>query len=208
MNGRLSLVLATGLASVLSVLSCSSGGATRCDGALCAEESAGAEAPTITRTPLGGAACGALEVGVTEGAYAQDFATFDQSGQTVLLSDFCGKVVALQMGAMWCPTCQNEAKHLQETQAKYAARGLLLLTLLAENAAFEPIELHDLGLWANYFELSTPILADPNWQIWDRYFEVHATPRSLLIGPDGKILKVGYVFTDEDYEAALSTLGR
>lgn len=150
-----------------------------------------------------GAACSDASAGTGEGDAMQDFALLDQNGESVLLSDYCGQVVYLQFGAMWCPTCRSEAAKINGLVERHSAAGLVVLNLITETPEGQVPTIDDLLAWANHFDLATPVLGDPEWQIWDRYFPVHSTPRAMLVDRDGQILRVDFVLTEEQLQEAL-----
>jgi len=134
----------------------------------------------------------------------QNFRLIDQYGGKVRLDSFCGDVIVLQMGAMWCPSCQSEANKIPDLMKEYGPQGLTILNLLAETTSGQaPIEA-ELLEWADYFDVSTPVLADPNWEVWERYFDRHVTPRAILVDREGRIRKIDYVITQEDIQSAIN----
>jgi len=156
------------------------------------------------RKQLSGPACEqGAESGEGVGSLIEDFALEDQHGETVLLSDFCGQVILLQMGAMWCPTCQSEAERIPELLESFGT-DFVALNVLSENGAGDPARPVDLDAWAEHFDLTSPVLADPGWRIWDRYFPSHTTPRSILIGADGRIRVIDFVVVDSEIESAIA----
>ena len=134
----------------------------------------------------------------------EDFSLIDQEGDSVLLSDYCGQVVYLQLGAMWCPTCRAEAEKFNEYLDRYEDEGLVILNLLSETPQGEPPNSDHLKAWANLFELTLPVLADTNWEVWDRYFPVHATPRAILVDREGRIQRLDYVISEDSLAEALA----
>jgi peroxiredoxin len=138
--------------------------------------------------PQGGCTDGT--VGTAEGDLMEDFALQDQNGNTVRLSDYCGSVVLLEMGAMWCGVCQEYASEIPETMAEYGSQGLVILNLLAENEQGGTPSQSELTEWATTYGITTPVLADANWGVWNRYFG-EATPENILVGRDGEILVLG-----------------
>lgn len=154
---------------------------------------------------LDSAACDpGASYGTTPKELIQNFRLMDQYGGKVRLDSFCGDVIVLQMGAMWCPTCQAEATKIPDLMQEYGPQGLTILNLLAETTFSQaPIEA-ELLEWADYFDVSTPVLADPNWEVWERYFDRHVTPRAILVDREGRIRKIDYVITEEDIQATIN----
>lgn len=155
------------------------------------------------REPLQGAACVEGEAGRRPGDAAEDFGLADQHGELVILSDYCGKVVLLQMGAMWCPQCQDDAQAIVPRLETHGDE-LVILNLLVENGASDPPRQIDLEAWAEHFEITTPVLADKGWAVWERYFASHATPRAILLGRDGRIRVIDRAISEDEIEAALA----
>lgn len=143
----------------------------------------------------GTAACGEGTPGTAVGDLAEDWALTDQHGNTVRLSDFCGSVVYIGAGAMWCPGCQADAEEMKSLADDYGARGLVTIDMMAETAGGETPTPADLLAWASTYGLTTPVVADPDWGVWNRYWPGEGTPREMLIGRDGRIIEVGFVET-------------
>jgi|GEM_PF-3363527 len=152
--------------------------------------------------PVGEAACGDGDAGRALGSLAENFTLLSQEGKEVSLSDYCGKVVYIPMGAMWCPACQSTAEEIPQTMATYGGSGLVVLNLMAETARGATPDQEALSTWADTYDLVTPVLADSDWGVWERYFPSHSTPKELLIGRDGTLLEIGWVGT-RSIESAL-----
>jgi thiol-disulfide isomerase/thioredoxin len=52
------------------------------------------------------------------------------SGSTFRISDFAGKVVLVEMIAVWCPTCQGEMSQVQQLHETYGQDGDLITVTL------------------------------------------------------------------------------
>jgi peroxiredoxin len=159
--------------------------------------------------PVVEAACGAAPAGRKVGDLVEDFELRDQNGSRVQLSDYCGKVVYIALGAMWCTECIHHAEAIPELVADFGDESLVVLTVMTENPDFDPPSQKDLETWAKSFDLSSPVLGDDGWRVWDRYYRYHAAPGQLLIGRDGRIRKKlsfdsPHEVTAADVEAAVS----
>lgn len=60
---------------------------------------------------------------------APGFELTDAYGDPVRLSDFAGRVVALQFWARWCSSCEGDLRLFQTIHKKYANRGVTVLGL-------------------------------------------------------------------------------
>src|ERR1700675_576257 len=63
-----------------------------------------------------------------------EFTITDPSGKQVLISSFKGKVLVLPFMFTTCPHCQHEAQMLTKVQKDYAARGLVVLGTIFNDA--------------------------------------------------------------------------
>lgn len=64
---------------------------------------------------------------VVAGDKAPEFSVRTDSGRTVSLPDFGGKVLVLNFWASWCPPCVQETPTLSRFAAAYANRGVVVL---------------------------------------------------------------------------------
>jgi thiol-disulfide isomerase/thioredoxin len=65
----------------------------------------------------------------TEPRTIPDIAFKDAEGQTVLLSDWRGHMVLLNLWATWCAPCKTEMPSLDRLQAKLGGKGVAVLAL-------------------------------------------------------------------------------
>jgi peroxiredoxin len=145
----------------------------------------------------GKAACSEKPAGTEEGDLVEDFALTDQSGATVHISDYCGQVIYIPMGAMWCPACKADAEEIPGLVAQYGSEGLVVLNVMAETARGDAPGTADLQTWADTYGIVTPVLSDPGWGVWKRYWPEGETPHELLIDRDGRIVNNSYVWSDQ-----------
>ncbi|HYO97969.1 MAG TPA: redoxin domain-containing protein [Polyangiaceae bacterium] len=152
--------------------------------------------------PTGSAACGTAPPGTTVGSPIENFVLMDQSGNSVSLSNYCDKVVYIVAGAMWCPGCRTDAEELESIYQTYKDRGLFTLNMLAENNRARTPTTAELTTWATTYGITTPVIADPNWQVWNRYWVEGETPKGMLLGRGGIIRDLTWPGT-RDIERAL-----
>ncbi len=129
------------------------------------------------------------------GQVTDNFALMDQHGEMVRLHDFCGREVLLVTSAMWCEPCQDEAPELQHWYETYADQGLMVITLLGENAGGNTPSQTDLESWATSYGLEHPVLADANWQVSNRWPGAYI-PTMHLLG-DGAVVIAGDTYVSE-----------
>jgi thiol-disulfide isomerase/thioredoxin len=66
---------------------------------------------------------------------APDFSALDLQGHQVELSQYRGRVVLVNFWATWCAPCLEEIPALMTLQAKYGARGFVVLGLAMDDGA-------------------------------------------------------------------------
>jgi peroxiredoxin len=155
----------------------------------------GAESPWITL--VRSTASSGPEQGRQVGQLAYDFTLLDKAGNRKTLSNYRGKVVLVDFSTMWCGPCKIEASELQQLYLKYRSQGFIVLAVLCENYASDPVRPSDCKAWAETYHLTVPVLADLFWGVFDPYYAFPSTrriPNNVLIDKTGKIRwkKLGY----------------
>lgn len=118
------------------------------------------------------------------------------------LARFRGKVVVIDFWASWCAPCRQSFPWLNEMQAKYRDRGLVVIGVNVDSERAE----------AARFLKQTPadfqIVYDPDGLLAARY-QVPGMPSSYIIGRDGQQAGVHIGFRNgmrEEREAELERL--
>ena len=105
----------------------------------------------------------------------------DQSGKTVTLADFRGRMVLINLWATWCAPCIHEMPSLARLQAQLG--GLTILAISEDRRGAEVVEpfVHKLGLGglAIYLDAKSEV---------GHAFAVEGLPTSILVDRDGRIL--------------------
>lgn len=129
---------------------------------------------------------------VRVGSKAPDFSIELQkdgnpSGKTVTLSDYKGKALFLHFWATWCPPCKVELPHLEKLAQKIESKG--------DNAKinFLAICISDSQKSLSSFMKENGYTfaggLDATGRIAMKY-GIQGVPTSILISPEGKILKI------------------
>ena len=116
---------------------------------------------------------------------APDFVTEKLEGGKTSLADHRGKLVLLHFWATWCMPCRVEMPGLESLWQQYKDQGLVILAVSIDEGSKGRIE-----KYKQIFELSFPILLDPESEVNDLY-KVSNMPTTVLIDADGQI--VSYV---------------
>ncbi len=129
------------------------------------------------------------------GSDAKDFTLTDKDGKTVSLADYAGKNVLLwYFPRAYGGNCTKQACSFRDHAADFEARNTEVLGI-----TFSPPE--ELRSWAEETGLASGLLSDSDHSVAMAYGaadgpdQERPTRVSVLIGPDGKVLKT-YTVTD------------
>ncbi len=92
------------------------------------------------------------------GDHPCDFTLVDQKGNDFNLYDHVGKIIIIDLSAMWCGPCQIAALEVEELQEKYKD-DIVYVTILIENTNYNPPTRSNISHWAKSFGIkSAPVL--------------------------------------------------
>ena len=103
------------------------------------------------------------------------------SGDTLELERLRGKVVLLDFWASWCEPCRHSFPWLNEMQAKYADRGLVIIGVNVDR------DRADAERFLRDVPAAFHIVYDPAGALASRY-DVPGMPSSYVIGPNGDVV--------------------
>ena len=124
-----------------------------------------------------------------------------ETGEPVLLSDYQGETVLVNIWATWCIPCRVETPFLQETYERFQDQGRKILGISVDSPGAEDM----IKSFLNENSVTYDIGLDPSMTSTD-VFSVVGLPASFLIGRDGTILynRIGPIAEkDPDFESAL-----
>jgi peroxiredoxin len=129
------------------------------------------------------------------GAQAPSFSLQDQSGKTVNLSDYSGKVIVLEWFNENCPFVQRHYKEgtMNNLASKYAGKDVVWLAVNSTNSADNASNKKASDSW----NMNHPILNDSTGTVGHQYGATN-TPDMFIIGKDGKIAYTGGIDNDPD----------
>lgn len=116
------------------------------------------------------------------GQPAPDFVLQDINGNTVKLSDFRGKAVALNFWATWCPPCKTEMPWLVDLQNQYGPEGLTVVGVALDEAGKDEI-----AKFARDMKLNYPVVIGDD-KTADEFGTVQMLPTTFYIDRQGKIV--------------------
>ena len=138
--------------------------------------------------------------GVMKGQAVPDFSLKDTQGKQISLSSAKNKVVCLLFWATWCPYCTRELPRLKELNAKFADKGLVILSInIAANDPLPRVEAYQVKN-----QLPYTVLYDAVQEV-SRRFYVTGIPVSIIIDRKGIIQYRGYQLP-ENVEQLVSQL--
>jgi thiol-disulfide isomerase/thioredoxin len=117
--------------------------------------------------------------------------SIDKPGEMITSSGMMGKTYLIEFWALWCKGCLMAIPEMEKAYRKYNKKGFEIVSILLDKN-LEPVkkfrETRHAMPWVNAFEPAgfKSELA--------RNFEVSWIPRSVLVGPDGKILAINLEF--------------
>lgn len=117
------------------------------------------------------------------GDVAPDFALVDLDGESHRLSDYKGQGVFLNFWGTWCAPCKKEMPAMGRQYQVYKDLGV---QVLAVNIAESDLKVRT---FAKQYGMTFPTLIDKNKSVMLAY-NVKPLPTTLLINPDGKIVKI------------------
>jgi cytochrome c biogenesis protein CcmG/thiol:disulfide interchange protein DsbE len=118
---------------------------------------------------------------VSLGEQVPNFTLSSETGQTVNLSDFRGKVVVLNFWASWCGPCVDELPSLNRLAERYAPKGVQVIGVSVDE---DPEQYHNFLLKHGVTFLT---LRNPNKSISERW-GTYKLPESYIISRDGHLL--------------------
>jgi cytochrome c biogenesis protein CcmG/thiol:disulfide interchange protein DsbE len=115
---------------------------------------------------------------------APDFALQDRNGKRVRLSDYAGKVIALDFWATWCSSCKLDINWLNELQRQNADRGFAVIGIAMDHEGWRAVEPFLTKVRVNYLVLLG------NQHTSELYGGVDVLPMVFLIDRTGRIADV------------------
>ena len=134
------------------------------------------------------------------GHVAPQFEVTTLDGQKFSLKEQRGKVVLLNFFATWCGPCLQEMPHLEkEIWQKYKDKKFTMIALGREHSNDE------LKPFRQKNKFTFPMAGDPRRAIFSSYADAYI-PRSLLIGPDGRVIAQVTGYNKKEFQSLLETL--
>jgi peroxiredoxin len=122
-----------------------------------------------------------------KGVQAYNFSLNDQNEKLFSLSDFKGKVVVLDIWAMWCAPCLAEKPHFQKIEEEYSNRqDIVFIGVSVDGYAKKEA-------WKNFVTKKVwkniELLSDFDESIM-KYYNIDGIPRFMIFDKEGKVITV------------------
>jgi peroxiredoxin len=122
-----------------------------------------------------------------KGAPGYDFKLKDVNDKTYTLSAFKGKVVVIDIWAMWCGACLNEMPYFQKVEESFQDRDDIVFLGLSHDG------LGRKEVWKNFVAkkgwTNVQLLANYNESV-GKYYKIEGIPRFMIFDKEGKIVTV------------------
>ena len=117
---------------------------------------------------------------VMAGDSAPDFSLTTESGRTISLNNFGGKVLLLNFWASWCPPCVEETPSLNELAREFAPKGLVVLAVSVDEKE---------NAYRAFLQRFRPsFLTVRDLKVHEDY-GTFIYPESYIISSDGRVLR-------------------
>lgn len=123
------------------------------------------------------------KIGQNIGDFIKAFVELDQDGNSFSLDNYKGKVILLNISAMWCAPCRSEAYELMEIYNTYKERGFEIVQCIYQDEEGETTDQSDIQRWVKEFLLTFTVLTDPDGSLTD-FFSFSGIPFNVIIGRD------------------------
>ena len=122
-------------------------------------------------------------IGQKIGNTIKSFQEKDQYGNDFSLDSYKGKVILLNISAMWCSPCRSEASELMELYNTYKERGFEIVQCIYQDENGQRSDQSDIKRWADEFNISYTVINDPDGSLTN-FFTFSGIPFNIIIGRD------------------------
>ncbi|MFJ7913685.1 MULTISPECIES: thiol-disulfide oxidoreductase ResA [unclassified Lysinibacillus] len=120
---------------------------------------------------------------IAVGSKAPDFTLVDLSGEKHKLSDYKGQGVFLNFWATFCAPCEREMPAINRQYQAFKDQGVQTLSVNIAQTDFE------VQNFVDRHKLTFPVVIDKTKSVSTTY-NVGNLPATLVIDPDGKVVKI------------------
>ena len=122
-----------------------------------------------------------------KGAQAYNFSLEDTKGRIISLSDFKGKVVVVDIWAMWCAPCLAEKPIYQKLEEEFRDRDDIVFLGISHDGKRQK------EVWKKFVAKkgwkNIELIADYNESV-GKYYKIEGIPRLMIFDKEGRIVTV------------------
>ena len=122
------------------------------------------------------------------------------SGDEILLPSYAGKAVIVTFWATWCPYCLRELPILQNVQDRVGKEQMVVIAVNTEK-----FDVYKRAARILRQSMSMELVSDASGQA-QHAFGVRALPHMLIIGRDGRILRVYDGYSEKKLDAIVADI--
>ena len=123
-------------------------------------------------------------VDIREGVVLPNLSFLKLSGDVDSLAEMDHKVIFINFWASWCEACLEEMPSISALRDAHKAQGMEVLGINLDDSPAEIVP-----LIIQKYRIEFPVYVDPEGKIAD-FFDIHAIPRSIIIGRNKEILLI------------------
>nr|WP_068893416.1 TlpA disulfide reductase family protein [Pedobacter panaciterrae] len=142
---------------------------------------------------------------ISKNSVAPDFSIPDASGKQVKLSDFRGKIVAIDVWATWCVPCMHSLPYFLNLRDKYKDnQNIVFMSISTDNDQSK-------SKWLKFLKSKNMNgvdlhAGDKSASAFEKAYNITGIPRYILIDANGKIIEDHAVAASEpEYEKLIET---
>jgi cytochrome c biogenesis protein CcmG/thiol:disulfide interchange protein DsbE len=117
---------------------------------------------------------------IAAGDSAPEFTIQADSGRTVSIPNFQGKLLVLNFWATWCPPCVQETPSLSEFARQYASKGVVVLGISVDK---------DQNAYQRFIERFKPNFLTVRESKIHEDYGTYMYPETYIINTNGKVLR-------------------
>ncbi len=118
------------------------------------------------------------------GTPAPDFSLPSLAGPDRSLAELRGRVVFVNFWATWCAPCKEEAPSLDRLYRSFPRESFEILAVSIDAPGLD----REVGAFGDEYELSFPILLDPEQRTYAAY-QASGVPETVVVGVDGRLIE-------------------
>lgn len=147
-------------------------------------------------------------IGVKEGNVIADLSFTADDGSVFSLggvfADQKNRVLLMSSSAGWCQPCMDEAPKLEALHEEFAAKGLVVVTAMFQDADYNAATMDVVRNWKKKYKATHPVVLDDEFLLGN-YYDPNSVPMNMIVDVDTMTIKRILKGFDEGVIRALIT---